>query len=153
MREYIETNEIYLSADKVYTPNGIVIKKTKTYKNDTLKVPDMYLKIIEREACTIAGYKFTINNGETERIIYVTDKKLFQEAVDTMASIFIGENEYKKYKDKTQSPIDTTGSIIEKVYLQEDITYKAVNIDTKEITTEEYFANFIVLFLYLLIFS
>ena len=132
MREYIETNEIYLSADKVYTPNGIVIKKTKTYKNDTLKVPDMYLKIIEREACTIAGYKFTINNGETERIIYVTDKKLFQEAVDTMASIFIGENEYKKYKDKTQSPIDTTGSIIEKVYLQEDITYKAVNIDTKE---------------------
>ena len=132
MREYIETNEIYLSADKVYTPNGIVIKKIKTFKNETIKVPDMYLKIIEKEACTIAGYKFTVNDGENEKIIYVTDKKIFQEAVDTMASIFVGESEYKKYKEKTQSSIDTTGSIIEKVYLEEDITYKAVNIDTNK---------------------
>lgn len=132
MRDYIETNEIYLSADKVYTPNGIVIKKIKTYKDNTIKVPDMYLKIVEKEACTIAGYKFTVNDGENEKIIYVTDKKLFQEAVDTMASIFVGENDYKKYKNKSQSPINTTGSIIEKVYLEEDITYKAVNIDTKE---------------------
>ena len=132
MREYISTNEIYLSADKIYTPNGIVIKKIKTYKNEFLKIPDMYLKIIEKEACTIAGYRFTINDGENEKVIYVTDKKMFQEAVDTMASIFVGENDYKKYKQKTQSPIDTTGSIIEKVYVEEDITYKAVNIDTKE---------------------
>ncbi len=132
MLDYIKTNEIYLSADKVYTPNGIVIKKIKTYKNDISTIQDMYLKIIEKEACTIAGYKFTINDGENEKIIYVTDKKMFQEAVDTMASIFVGENDYKKYKQKTQSPIDTTGSIIEKVYVEEDITYKAVNIDTKE---------------------
>lgn len=132
MREYIETNKIYLSADKIYTPNGIVIKKIKTYKNEILTIPDMYLKIIEKEACTIAGYRFTIDDGENEKIIYVTDKKMFQEAVDTMASIFIGENDYKKYKQKSQSPIDTTGSIIEKVYVEEDITYKAVNIDTKE---------------------
>lgn len=132
MRDYIEKNEIYLSADKVYTPNGIVIKKIKTYKNEIFSIPDMYLKIIEKEACTIAGYKFTINNGENEKIIYVTDKKMFQEAVDTIASIFVGETDYKKYKQKIQSPIDTTGSIIEKVYVEEDITYKAVNIDTKE---------------------
>lgn len=29
MKEYIKTNEIYLSADKVYSPNGIIIKKLK----------------------------------------------------------------------------------------------------------------------------
>lgn len=132
MREYTEKNKIYLSADKVYTPNGIAIKKVKTYKNDKITIPDMYLKIIEREACTIAGYRFTISDGENQKIVYVTDKKMFQEAVDTMASIFVGETEYKRFKEKTQSPIDATGSIIEKVYLQEDITYKAVNIDTSE---------------------
>ena len=92
----------------------------------------MYLKIIEREACTIAGYRFTITDGDNQRIVYVTDKKLFQDAVDTMAEIFIGESDYKKFKEKTQSPIENTGSIIEKVYLQEDISYKAVNIDTSE---------------------
>ena len=132
MRDYIETNKIYLSADKVYTPNGIDIKKIKTYKNNILTIPDMYLKIIEREACTIAGYKFTVRKDDEEKIIYVTDKKLFKEAIDTIASIFIGESDYKKYKEKSQSPIDTTGSIIEKVYLEEDVSYKAVNIDTKE---------------------
>lgn len=132
MRDYIETNKIYLSADKVYTPNGIDIKKIKTYKNNTYQIPEMYLKIIEKEACTIAGYKFTVRTQETDKIIYVTDKKIFKEAIDTIASIFIGENEYKKYKEKSQSPIDTTGSIIEKVYLEEDVSYKAVNIDTKE---------------------
>ena len=132
MRDYIETNKIYLSADKVYTPNGIDIKKIKTYKNNIYEIPEMYLKIIEKEACTIAGYKFTVRTQETDKIIYVTDKKIFKEAIDTIASIFIGENEYKKYKEKSQSPIDTTGSIIEKVYLEEDVSYKAVNIDTKE---------------------
>ena len=132
MRDYVEKNEIYLSADKVYTPNGIAIKKIKTYKDDRIKIPDMYLKIIEREACTIAGYRFTITDGDNQRIVYVTDKQLFQDAVDTMAAIFIGENDYKKFKEKTQSPIENTGSIIEKVYLQEDISYKAVNIDTSE---------------------
>ena len=132
MKEYIKTNEIYLSADKVYSPNGIIIKKIKTYKNDKMEIPEIYLKIISRKACTIAGYKFTIRNGDNEKIIYVNDKKIFQEAIDTIASIFIGENEYKQYKEDTQSAINNTGSIIEKVYLEEDISYKAINIDTKE---------------------
>jgi len=132
MRDYIDKNLIYLSADKVYTPNGIDIKKIKTYQNEVLTIPDMYLKIIERQSCTIAGYKFTVKNDDEEKIIYVTDKKIFKDAIDTMASIFIGENEYQQYKEGTQEAIETTGSIIEKVYLEEDITYKAVNIDTTE---------------------
>ena len=132
MRDYVDKNAIYLSAEKVYTPNGIVIKKIKTYKDETIDVPDMYLKIIARQACTIAGYRFTINDGKNEKIIYVTDKKIFQDAIDTMTSIFIGEDEYYKYKDGTQSIIETTGSVIDKVYVEEDITYKAVNIDTNE---------------------
>lgn len=97
-----------------------------------MEIPEIYLKIISRKACTIAGYKFTIRNGDNEKIIYVNDKKIFQEAIDAIASIFIGENEYKQYKEDTQSAINNTGSIIEKVYLEEDISYKAINIDTKE---------------------
>ena len=132
MKNYVEVNEIYLSADKVYTPNGIVIKKFKTYENKTINIPDMYLEIISKSACTIAGYRFTVTKDDSEKVIYVTDKKIFKDAIDTMASIFIGDNEYQEYKEGTQEAITTTGSIIEKVYLEEDITYKAVNIDTTE---------------------
>lgn len=32
MRDYVDKNIIYLSAEKVYTPNGIVIKKSKHIK-------------------------------------------------------------------------------------------------------------------------
>lgn len=132
MREYIELNEIYLSAEKIYTPNGIAIKKIKTYKPNKMEVPDMYVEIVAREACTIAGYRFTIGSDESEKVIYVTDKKIFSQAIDTMAAIFIGDNEYSKYRAGTQNEIATTGSIIENVYLEENITYKAVNIDTSE---------------------
>ena len=133
MREYVDENNIYLSADTIYSPNGIVIKKIKTYKQDVMSISDMYLEIISREACTIPGYKFTLKDSDDkEKVIYVTDKEIFSEAIDTVASIFIGNDEYTKYKEGIKDTIDTTGSIIEKVYLEEDITYKAVNIDTSE---------------------
>lgn len=133
MRKYVSENEIYLSAETVYTPNGIVVKKIKTFKDNIVSIPEMYLEIISREACTIPGYKFTLKDSDDkEKVIYVTDKEIFSEAVDTMASIFIGEKEYAKYKDGIKDTISTTGSVIEKVYIEEDITYKAVNIDTTE---------------------
>ena len=132
MKDYVESNDIYAHVDEVYTPNGIKIEKIYTYDGEVEDIPEIYRKIIKKKSCTVAGYKFTIKNGDNEKIIYVNDKKIFQEAVDNMASIFVGESEYKKYKEGTQSPINSTGSVIEKVYLEEDISYKAVNIDTKE---------------------
>ena len=57
---------------------------------------------------------------------------MFSEAVDTLAEIFTGKNQYNAYKSKTQSEITDTGSIIENVYVDDDITYKAMNISTDE---------------------
>jgi len=148
MTDYVETNEIYLTAQTIYTPNGIDIKKISTYKSDEIMdIPTIYNLIISKKSCTVAGYKFTIkqeielsNESETkepekinkELIIYVNDPQIFVDSIDKMASIFIGEEEYKKYKENQQTEILTTGVRIENVYVEEDITYKAVNIDIGE---------------------
>lgn len=135
MRNYIDENKIYLSTQKIYTPNGIEIKKINTYQSDVDQITDLYSKIISKKNCTIAGYKFTIKSKDENKKdleIYVTDNKLFSEAVDTLAAIFTGSEEYQSYKEKTQNEIIDTGSIIENVYVDEDITYKAMNISTDE---------------------
>ena len=132
MQSYYDENKIYLESDKIYTPNGIEIKKIMTYDDDTVSIPSMYNKILSYKNCTIPGYRFVIKNDNNDKNIYVTDQKVFSDSIDLMATIFIGENRYKAYKNNIQSEIDTTGEIINNVYVLEDITYKAVNISTDE---------------------
>ena len=134
MQEYYDVNKIYLSSNEIYTPNGIEIKKVLTYKDETISIPNMYKKIISLKNCTIPGYVFTIKNSDDkEKVVYVTDKDIFETSIDTMAGIFIGEDNYKKYKEDNQATIESTGEIIKNVYVQEEITYKAVNVPTDEV--------------------
>lgn len=133
MKNYYEENKIYLESDKIYTPNGIEMKKVLTYEPTTVSTGEMYKKIIEKKNCTIPGYKFTIKkNDGSEANVYVTDKSIFRDSIDTMASIFVGENRYRNYKDDNQSEIEGTGEVINNVYVEEDIAYKEVNISTDE---------------------
>ena len=132
MQTYYDENKIYLESDKIYTPNGIEMKKVLTYVDDIISTEEMYQEIISKKNCTIPGYKFTIRTDDKEKYIYVTEQSIFGDAIDTLASIFIGDLKYQKYKDNSQSEIETTGEIITNVYVQEDITYKAVNISTDE---------------------
>lgn len=133
MNDYYEANKIYLESDKISTPNGIEMKKVLTYEPTTISAGQMYKKIISRKNCTIPGYKFTIKKEDgSEKIIYVADSDIFSDSIDTLASIFVGENRYKNYKDDNQSEIEGTGEVINNVYVEEDITYKAVNVSTDE---------------------
>lgn len=134
MEKYYEDNKIYLSSNDISTPNGIEIKKVLTYQDEVISTEDIYDMIIEEKNCTIPGYKFTITDSENNvKDVYVTDANIFKESVDTLAKIFVGESEYKNYKDDSQKQIDTTGEIIENVYVEENITYKAENIPTDEV--------------------
>lgn len=135
MREYIKTNNIYKHVSSVYNPNGIEIRKTYTYKKDFISVKEIYKKIIEKKSCTVAGYAFTIKstNDELEDIIiYTIDDKIFSDAIENLITIFVNEDTYKQYKNNTQPEIVTTGSRIDNVYVEEEITYKAVNIPVEE---------------------
>lgn len=133
MKKYYEENKVYLESKKIYTPNGIEIKKVLTYEPSTVSTGEMYKKIISKKNCTIPGYKFTIKKEDgSEKVVYVTNSDIFRDSIDVMASIFVGDSRYKKYKDDNQEEIEGTGEVINNVYVAEDITYKAVNISTDE---------------------
>lgn len=135
MRDYVEENQIYLSVNEVYTPNGIEIKKVYTYHSDIVEVPEIYKRIISKKSCSIAGYKFTIKStteGVDDITIYTTDTKIFSDAIESLITIFVDSEKYEAYKNDTQSEIETTGSLIENIYVEQEITYKAVNISVGE---------------------
>lgn len=135
MREYVEKNNIYSRVDTVYIPNGIEIKKVYTYDTNIISVKEIYKKIISRKSCTIAGYKFTIKStveGMDDIIIYTIDQNIFSTAIEDLIKIFVDTNQYEAYKNGTQSDIVTTGSLIENIYVEQDITYKAINISVDD---------------------
>jgi len=135
MRDYINQNNVYQYVENVYTPNGIEIKKVYTYHSETVSVPEIYKRIIEKKSCSIAGYMFTIKSktqGIEDITIYTIDRKTFSDAIENVITIFVNDELYEEYKNDTQSEITSTGSIIENIYVEEDITYKAVNISVEE---------------------
>ena len=135
MKDYVEKNDIYTYTNEVFTPNGIKIEKTYTYDNQTKSIPEIYKDIIAKKSCTVSGYKFTIKldeKGEKVLTIYTIDKDIFNDAIEDMITIFVNEDKYKAYKDETQNEITTTGSNIENIYVDDDITYKAVNVSVED---------------------
>lgn len=135
MKQYISNNDIYMHVEDVYTPNGIEIKRVYTYDDNILTASEAYRKIISKKAFSIAGYKFTIksNNEEIKDIVlYTLDTQVFSDAVEDLITIFVDEKDYEKYKNDTQASITTTGTLIEKIYIDEDITYKATNVPVDE---------------------
>ena len=135
MRDYIEKNEIYSHVEEVYTPNGIEIEKIYTYEDDTLTVAEVYKQIMSKKSGSIAGYKFTIKSDNEETadiVVYTLDSEIFTKAIEEIITIFVDEADYQNYKADTQQDITSTGSLIENIYIEEDITYKAQNISVDE---------------------
>lgn len=159
MHEYVDENNVYMYTEDIYEPLGINIKKITTYKNDNyLDEEEVYSKIIERKPCTIEGYQFKIKKSKTvvltdtvllgaianndykkvssniteDIIVYVTNPKVFNDAIEEITNVFVGSDNYKAYKNSTQEEINDVGSKIENVYLREDITIRETNISTKE---------------------
>jgi len=62
----------------------------------------------------------------------VLNKGIFKDAVTNLIDTYVGKEAYKKYVDENQSKIDTTGEIIENVYVEEDITVKETKIPVDE---------------------
>lgn len=126
--------------NRVYSPNGLAIEKKLTYDQKINSVKEIYDTIQKERPFTISGYQLTISNKvnndnkeETKKIkVYVTDNKLFDEAVVNLFKTYVGTDTYQAYVDGTQTPITTTGTYIDNVYLKNDITIKKTNIPVTE---------------------
>jgi len=149
LEKYINENGSYYKnkykVDKIYAPNNLKIVKHTTYDGKVDSVKDVYSKIKKENPFTLKGYQITINkeseeDGKTKvdkKNIYVLKEKTFKNAVNTIIETFIGKDKYEAYKNDTQDRIDTTGEIVENIYVDEDITIKETNIPVdKKIYTD-----------------
>lgn len=136
LEKYIDKRGEYIknkyNVDKISKPNGLEIKKVTTYNDSLMSVQEVYEQILEKKAFTIKGYQFSINNGDRSQKIYVLDKQVFESAVESVIKAFVGTDDYEKYKNETQEEIKDTGSYINNIYLEDEITVKETDIPVNE---------------------
>ena len=147
LEEYIdevegEIKEKY-NVEKVYAPNNLDIVREITYNKEISTEEEIYQKIKNIAPFTINGYTITIKGikvmseeeGEivTDDVtIYVLDKELFNQAVKNTVSVFVPEETYNAFINNTQEEIKETGTIIEDIYIENQIIIKQGRISTEE---------------------
>lgn len=117
---------------KVFEPNGLQVKKISTYDNKISTVEEIFNLISEKSSFTISGYEFHIKKDDETTVINVLDEEVFDTAVESIIKSFVGEDIYLSYKEEEQEEIVTTGSLIENIYIDQDITVKKTNISVDE---------------------
>lgn len=123
------------SVDKVYVPAGMDIKPCRTYEKEILTAKQVHNLIKEEKPFTIKGYKITLKalNSEEENIVINTlNKEMFDEAIKAVLQAFITADEISNFENGTQPEIKDTGSLIEDIYIDQDITIKQGYISSDE---------------------
>ena len=146
LEEYINEKEQEIKrkykVDTVYAPKDLDIIEEVTYNKKISSLEQIYDKIKSESPFTINGYTITIKGVEEikedgkylteEKTINVLKKEVFEQAVDSMINVFIGESKYEAYVKETQKEITNTGTLIENVYIQNDMTIKQNKISTDD---------------------
>ena len=154
-----EIRKKYL-VDNVYVPNNIDVVKDLTYSNEIEKVSDIYDKIQENNPFTIEGYEITIDRTNSEEYvnddnvesvdkitkIYSLRKEDFEEAIKNALLSFVTLEDYEAFVNGTQTPIRETGSIIENIYIDDDIKIVKthVSVNNKIFMDSDSIANYLV---------
>ena len=134
--------------DNVYIPNNIDIVKEVTYEDNFDSISHIYNMIDTISPFTIKGYQITIdrtnsteyNNDDNESVdkpkiikINVLNKELLNKAVEEVVLSFVNKDQYELYKEQKQPElVNTTGEIIENIYVEDNITIKETNIPVNE---------------------
>ncbi len=119
--------------DKIYAPDTLDIRKEITYNEDLSTIKEIYEKIEDKAPFTVDGFAIKIKGIETvtneskkkkskDQILYVLDKKVFTDSVDNTIKSFVDSDKYKAYKENTQTKIKDTGSIIENIYIKNNVS-------------------------------
>ena len=150
---YINTKEQQLKdkykVDTIYSPKGVEIKRTTTYKEEIKGNDYVYNKIIKTKKFTVKGVVVTITSNEGEetknQTINVINKDIFDEALNNTIKAFVNVEQYNEYLNGTQSEIETTGRIIENVDLQDEVTYKddLISVDEYIFTNVDELAKYL----------
>jgi len=146
LEKYINQKESQIKSkynvDNVYAPKALDIVEEVTYNQSATSVEKIYEKIKKISPFTIKGYTITIKGVEEidedkkyvtdDVIINVLDKNVFVDSVNKTMNVFIDQEEYQDYLNKTQDEIVDTGKIIESVYIENEMTIKENKISVDD---------------------
>lgn len=126
---------------KVYIPSGVDIRKYTTYEKDVLTAKQVHNLIKEEKPFTVKGYKITLKpSKDTDKklTINVLNKEMFDKALKSVVEAFVKVDDLKNYENDSQPEIKDTGTLIEDIYVDQNITIKEGYISTdEEIFTDE----------------
>ena len=144
------------NVNKVYVPSELDIVKETTYDKNIKSNKEIYNEIKDISPFTINGYSIKIKGEDTKDVngktikgknqtLYVLDKTIFTDSIEKTVKSFIPKEEYENYEKDNQKEIQTTGKIIENIYIQNKITIKKTNIpvDKKIFQTEEELSKYL----------
>lgn len=159
LEKYIDLKESEIkkqyNVTNVYIPKDLDIVKEVTYNDNISSIEEIYQKIKDISPFTINGYTITIKGIEEsdedgkymtdDVVINVLDKDIFNEAIMTTLKVFIPEEKYESYINDEQSKITTTGSIIENVYIENEMTIKQnkISVDDKIFTDSNLLSKYL----------
>ena len=152
LENYIDNKQEALKekykVDKIHIPNNINIIKDITYDDNILPVETVYNKINNISPFTIEGYQITIDKtnsssyvnddnveDENEKKIIklnVLNKDIFVEAVKKVITSFVSNDDYDAFINDNQLQIETTGELIEDIYIDDEITIKEAYITVSD---------------------
>ena len=148
LEEYIDNEQYELKekydVDKVFLPNELDIVKEITFNKKISTEKEIYEQIKDESPFTINGYIITIKGLEktfeedTEKTIipdikiYVLDKDVFTEALKNTINVFISETDYNNFIEKKQPELKNVGTVIEDIYIKNQITITEGRISTQE---------------------
>ena len=153
LEDYINRSEETIkkkyNVNKVYMPNGVVIKKVKTYNKKTNTNEEIYKKIVDKKQFTIKGTIITIKSKDNDKAkpkyIYTLNKKIFDDAVVELIKSFVDDEQYEAYMNSSQKEIVDTGSVIRNIDINEEISYKSayISIDENIFTNSSLLAKYL----------
>lgn len=127
------------NVDQVYPPKGFEIESYLSYNNNVSSTNDIYDKIKNSKSFTIKGYTATISSKATEEEdakvkfrVNVLDKKVFEDSIKDLVKSFVNVDQYEAYINGEQVEIKDTGSRIENIYFEENITIKETYLSTED---------------------
>lgn len=123
------------AVDKVYIPTGVDIQKCTTYEKKVLTAKQVHNIIKEKKPFTVEGYKITIKANKEDQndiVVNVLDKDIFDKSIKAVVKAFVSNDDVKNYENDTQPEIKETGTLIEDIYIDQNITIKHGYISTDE---------------------
>lgn len=128
-KEQKELKEKY-KVDKIYPPTGLDVSPIYTYNKKVNSVEQIYEYIKDKAPFTIEGYEITIKK-EKPVILYLLNEKDLDTAIRNTVTAFLDSDTLNKYLNNSQPDITDEGTIIDRLYLQEEIAIKKAFISTE----------------------